>query len=150
VAPTKVWPNWEGASPSAAQSYRIHLHSLGFDIPALQRYCSADPRRTFLIATVSLRSFSHLTHVAELAGELVCTCRGFGCSAPKDRGSLTMQEALDRAAEVLYGLAGAFAARGTWLVYRAQSPPVRCNFVVNAKRVPNCETCESSRIRPSP
>ena len=36
VAPTKIWPKWQGAGAAAATAYRRRMDDAGFALPALQ------------------------------------------------------------------------------------------------------------------
>jgi len=132
VAPTKIWPKWEGATPTAAQTYRSHLRNLGFDIPALQAVLFGRPEARLFDRDGEVAFVSHLTYVAELAGELGARAVVLGAPRQRDRGTLTMEAAFDRAAEILHGLAGTFAARGTCLCIEPNPRRYACNFIVNA------------------
>jgi D-psicose/D-tagatose/L-ribulose 3-epimerase len=132
VAPTKVWPNWEGATPAAAERYGNWLRSCGFEIPALQAVLFGRPEARLFDRDGEVAFVSHLTHVAELAGALGASTVVLGAPRQRDRGSLSMEEAFDRAADVLHGLAGTFAARGTCLCIEPNPRRYACNFVVNA------------------
>lgn len=43
VAPTKLWPDWQGATPAAAAAYRERLADQGFAVPALQAILFGKP-----------------------------------------------------------------------------------------------------------
>jgi D-psicose/D-tagatose/L-ribulose 3-epimerase len=132
VAPTKVWPNWEGATPAAAESYGSRLRSLGFEVPALQAVLFGRSEARLFDRDGEIALTSHLTHVAELAGALGAHAVVLGAPRQRDRGSLTMEEAFNRAAEVLCGIAETFAARGTCLCIEPNPRRYACNFIVNA------------------
>lgn len=132
VAPTRVWRNWEGATPAAAHAYRSRLHSVGFDVPALQAVLFGRPEARLFHREGEVAFVSHLTHVAELAGALGADAVVLGAPRHRDRGSLAMEEAFDRAAEVLFGLAETFFARGTCLCIEPNPRRYACNFIVNA------------------
>ena len=43
IAPTKIWPEWIGATEKAAKEYRSRLNSEGFEVPALQAIVYGKP-----------------------------------------------------------------------------------------------------------
>jgi len=132
VAPTKVWPNWKGATPAAAECYGSRLRSLGFEVPALQAVLFDRPEARLFDHEGVFSFVSHLTYVAELAGALGAHAVVLGAPRQRDRGSLTMEEAFNSAAEVLYRLAEVFAARGTCLCIEPNPRRYACNFIINA------------------
>src|SRR5262245_24016023 len=69
VAPTKVWPDWNGASESAARAYARFLGDLGFAVPAMQAVLFGKPElRLFDTAPAARRAFEeHFRSVADLA-----------------------------------------------------------------------------------
>jgi D-psicose/D-tagatose/L-ribulose 3-epimerase len=133
VAPTKVWPNWEDATPYAAERYGNWLRSLGFDVPALQAVLFGRPEARFFDRQGERALVTHLAHVAELAGAIGARTVVLGAPRQRDRGSLTIEEALNSAAEVLYELAETFAVQGTCLCIEPNPRRYACNFIVNAK-----------------
>jgi D-psicose/D-tagatose/L-ribulose 3-epimerase len=133
VAPTRVWPNWEGATPAAAERYGRRLRSLGFEVPALQAVLFGRPDAR-LFDREGLPTFvSHLTQVAELAGALGAGAVVLGAPRQRDRGSLSQEEAFNRAANALHRLAEVFAARGSCLCIEPNPRRYACNFIVNAE-----------------
>lgn len=132
VAPTKVWPSWEGATPVAAERYGRRLLDLGFEVPALQAVLFNRPEAKLFDHDGEVAFVAHLTHVAELAGALGARAVVLGAPRQRDRGHLTKDEAFNRAAEILHGLAQKFAARNTCLCIEPNPKRYACNFIVNA------------------
>jgi sugar phosphate isomerase/epimerase len=132
VAPTKIWPNWVGATPAAAAAYGNWLRGIGFEVPALQAVLFGRPEARLFDPDGEAVLISHLSFVAELAGALGAHAVVLGAPRQRDRGSLSMDEALDHAAEVLHGLAETFAAQGVCLCIEPNPRRYACNFVVNA------------------
>jgi D-psicose/D-tagatose/L-ribulose 3-epimerase len=132
IAPTRVWPNWEGATPTAAHRYGNRLRSLGFAVPALQAVLFGRPEARLFDREGKLAFVSHLTQVAELAGALGARVVVLGAPRHRDRGSLTMPEAFNLAVEVLHGLAETFFAHGSCLCIEPNPRRYACNFIVNA------------------
>jgi len=133
VAPTKVWPNWEGATLAAAETYGKRLRSLGFEVPSMQSVLFGRPDARLFDRDGEAAFVSHLNYIAELASALGAHAVVLGAPRQRDRGSLTKREAFDRAADVLHRLAEVFAARGTCLCIEPNPARYSCNFIVNAQ-----------------
>ena len=132
VAPTKIWPNWEGATPSAAEQYGRWLRGYGFEVPAMQAVLFGKPQAQLFGADDAADFIAHLEHVAELAQALGAGVVVWGAPRQRDRGTLTMAEAYDVATGILYRLARMFAARGSCLCIEPNPRRYGCNFVINA------------------
>jgi D-psicose/D-tagatose/L-ribulose 3-epimerase len=131
IAPTKVWPNWEGATTEGAANYGAWLRSLGFEVPALQAVLFGRPEARLFEREGEAALVLHLSHVAELAGAMGARAVVLGAPRQRDRGSLTMDEAMNRAADVLRSLAETFAAYGTCLCIEPNPRRYACNFIIN-------------------
>lgn len=132
VAPTRVWPDWEGATPAAAEHYGRRLRNLGFEVPALQAVLFNRPEARLFDPEGAPLLVSHLTLVAELAGALGAKAVVLGAPRQRDRGTLSKEEAFGRAAEVLHHLAQTYAACGTCLCIEPNPRRYASNFIINA------------------
>ena len=132
VAPTRVWPEWQGATPASAERYRCRLLDSGFEVPALQAVLFGRPDASLFDPAGVPRFVSHLTRVAQLAGALGAAAVVLGAPRQRDRGALSQTEALNKASEVLYRLAEVYAAYGTCLCIEPNPRRYSCNFIVNA------------------
>jgi len=132
VAPTKVWPDWQEATPAAAAEYRRRLQAEGFAVPALQAVLFGAPRARLFDAAGEASLRNHLLRVAEIAGALGAGAVVFGAPKQRDRGALTLEAAHARAADVFRALAPAFADRGVCLCIEPNPPRYGCNFVTTA------------------
>lgn len=133
IAPTRIWPKWENATAAAAELYGRELRRSGFDVAALQ---------AVLFERADARLFSdegesvllrHLKHVAQLAGALGAPSVVFGAPRQRDRGRLSMDAAIERAAEVFCRLGETFSACGTCLCIEPIPRTYGCNFIVNSR-----------------
>ena len=131
VAPTRVWPNWEGATPAAAERYGKTLRGLGFDVPALQAVLFGRTQVHLFGEDGGAALTSHLIHVAELAGALGAQVVVLGAPGQRNRGSLTPERAFDRAAEVFRRLAEKFLSYDTCLCIEPNPQSYGCNFIRN-------------------
>lgn len=127
VAPTRFWPDWSGATPSAARAIRRRLADEAFEVPSLQAIFFAKPdlslfgdRTTFV---------DHVRRVADLATELGARILVFGAPKNRDRGALGPDVAFGRAVEVLHRCGADCAARGVKLCIEPNPPAYGCNFV---------------------
>ncbi len=132
VAPTKVWPEWQGATVAAAKQYRASLEAEGFVVPALQAVLFARPEARLFDHDGERALTEHLTHVADLAGALGAKAVVLGAPRQRTRGELSIGEAMSRAADVLRPLAKIYAERGTCLCIEPNPRRYACDFVINA------------------
>ena len=113
IAPTMIWPGWEGAVPAAARDLRRRLEGQGLAVPALQAILFARPElRVFGDATGLVE---HVARVAELAGVLGAGVMVFGSPRNRLRGDLAPAAAMDAAVPVFRAMAAACQAAGTIL-----------------------------------
>lgn len=132
VAPTKVWPDWQGATPQAAMRYGNQMRESGFEIPALQAVLFGRPEARLFDADGETALISHLTHVAELAASMGARNVVLGAPKQRQRGDLPFDDAIERAAAVLHDIAELFDACGTSLCIEPNPRRYACDFIVNA------------------
>ncbi|QCG93014.1 sugar phosphate isomerase/epimerase (plasmid) [Azospirillum sp. TSA2s] len=129
VAPPKIWPGWEGATPAAARAYRERLAGEGFAIPALQAilFGKSEPalfgsplQRTALL--------DHLSLVADLAAALGAHAVVFGAPKLRNRGTLPEEAAFAVAVETFAAAGALFAARDTTLCFEPNPPQYGCTL----------------------
>jgi len=133
IAPTKVWPEWEGATPEAARRYGHWLREEGFEVPALQAVLFGRPDARLFDPEGQEAFVHHLSRVAELAAALGARAVVLGAPKQRDRGQLDMEDAMEEAVDVLDALAHIFAAHHTCLCIEPNPKAYGCNFVVNAR-----------------
>lgn len=133
VAPTRLWPDWNGASPEAAANYAQALAAEGFSIPAMQAILFGKPALT-LFGSDSDRQhlLEHLVYVADLAVAFGAKSLVFG--APKNRqlGDLTPAAAFAIAREFFTNIARLYESRGVCLCLEANPTQYACTFVTNS------------------
>lgn len=132
VAPTKIWPDWDGATPTAAAAYRRRLEGEGFAVPALQAILFGKPQARLFDAAGEKKLAEHLLAVAALAGALGAKAVVLGAPMQRDRALLAPEAAHAHAADVLRAVAPAFADCGTCLCIEPNPPQYGCNFVTTA------------------
>ena len=133
VAPTRVWPEWEGATIGAAQRYRGKLQECGFEVPALQAVLFGRAEARLFAEDRAAAFVSHLSRIAEIASALGARVVVLGAPKHRDRGCLSMEEASDRATEVFSRLGEVFSSCDTCLCIEPNPRRYACNFIINAK-----------------
>ena len=113
IAPTMIWPGWEGATVGAARDVRRRLEGQGLAVPALQAILFARPDLYVFGDATSL--VEHVARVAELAGVLGAGVMVFGSPRNRLRGELAPAAAMDAAVPVFRAMAAACHAAGTTL-----------------------------------
>jgi D-psicose/D-tagatose/L-ribulose 3-epimerase len=132
IAPTTIWPGWEGSSAAAARRYRTFLSEQGFEVPAMQSLLFARPLARLFDAQGEQELLTHLTHVAAIAGALGARVAVLGAPRQRDRGTRTGPEALEQAVPVLRQAAAMFRDQGCCLCIEPNPPEYGCNFICTA------------------
>lgn len=131
VAPTRLWPDWSGATPAAARAVRGRLADEAFEVPSLQAIFFGKPALNLFGDSDAF--VDHLRHVADLAMELGARILVFGAPKNRDRGTLPEQVAFERAIDVLRRCGADCAARGIRLCIEPNPPSYGCNFVTDSR-----------------
>jgi sugar phosphate isomerase/epimerase len=130
IAPSRLWPDWIGATPAAAASLRDRMAALGLAVPAVQAALFARPALHLFGAPPTQRAVrEHMTLVAAIAGALGAASIVFGAPRNRDRGPRSHAQAMADALPVLRAIGDACAAAGTCLCLEANPPAYACNFL---------------------
>jgi D-psicose/D-tagatose/L-ribulose 3-epimerase len=136
IAPTKLWPDWAGADPEDAQSLRQSIEAKGLCIPAIQSVLFGLPGLQLFGSPDSRQALvAHLAKVAKLAGALGATAIVFGSPRNRDRGELSLTQAMDQAIPMLRQVGDACAAAGTCLCLEPNPEAYNCNFLTHWQEV---------------
>jgi D-psicose/D-tagatose/L-ribulose 3-epimerase len=128
IAPTKIWPDWIGATPEAAARLRADLEARGFVVPALQSILFGRPDLRVFGGASSL--VDHVASVAALAGALGAGVMVFGSPRNRLRGTLSEAEAMRQAVPVFREIGAACAAAGTCLGIEANPSQYGGDFLL--------------------
>lgn len=134
IAPTKLWPDWVGATPAAARTAKARLADAGFEVPALQAVLFGRPSARLFAADGVDDFVAHLREVAALAAAFGARAIVLGAPKQRDRGELSQDEAFARAVPVLRGVAQVFADSGCCLCIEPNPVDYGCNFITEARQ----------------
>jgi sugar phosphate isomerase/epimerase len=133
IAPTRVWPEWRGATATAARGLRFRLAAQGLAVPSLQAILFGKPELVLFGEPATTTAFvDHVRHVADLAAELGAHALVFGAPKARHRGTLALETAMRRAAAVLSGIGEHCAQRRVTLCIEPNPPSYDCDFIVNS------------------
>jgi len=131
IAPTMVWPGWEGATQEAARALRDSLAGQGFAVPALQSILFARPDlHVFGDAASRDALVAHISRVAALAGALGAGVMVFGSPRNRLRGDRAPERAMDEVVPLFRALAEACRNEGTTLGIEANPPQYGGDFLL--------------------
>lgn len=145
VAPTIVWPGWDGATPAAAARYRREVEARGLTCSSMQAILFGRPDLTLFGDDSVFRNLrAHLAEIAGLAATLGAGAVVFGAPANRARGALDPASAMRLAAERFAAIGDDFAASGVVLCIEPNPPEYGCDFVTTA-----AEAVELARLADS-
>ena len=128
IAPTTIWPGWEGATPEAAREVRARLAGRGLAVPALQSVLFGRAELQVFGDLAPLRA--HVAKVAGLAGALGAGVMVFGSPRNRLRGEMAADAAMERAVPVFRALGEVCAAEGTALGIEANPAAYGGDFLL--------------------
>jgi D-psicose/D-tagatose/L-ribulose 3-epimerase len=132
VAPTRVWPDWSGITPQALAELKSAIAAEGLQVSSLQAILFQKPELQLFAEGSAAKAFAdHLRFCAELAAQLGAKSVVFGAPRNRDRGSLSEDEAFDRAVALFGPIAEVYTANGVALGLEANPVQYACNFVTH-------------------
>jgi len=132
VAPTRIWPQWEGMTVEAAGLLFDLLRSQSLQVSSMQSILFQKQYQLFGSETDRSDMFDHLRRCADIAARLEAQHLVFGAPKNRDRGSLSEEDALEVAAEFFAKVGSYFASLGVCLGFEANPPQYSCNFASNS------------------
>lgn len=134
VAPTRVWPNWEGITPASVSEFRQRLQSAGFGISSLQSILFQKPElRLFGSREERTALHNHLSFCAGLARDLGATCMVFGSPKNRTRGALSEPEALSIATDFFTNVVRYCHRQGVFIGFEANPADYACDFATESQ-----------------
>ena len=131
IAPTMLWPGWEGATPAAARIARTQLADAGLAIPALQSILFAQPDLHVFGDDASRTALrAHIARVAALAAALGAGVMVFGSPRNRLRGDLAPEAAMAQAIKLFRDLGAICHNAGTTLGIEANPEQYGGDFLL--------------------
>jgi sugar phosphate isomerase/epimerase len=131
VAPTKIWPEWQGANYKSSISYKNEIAKKGFVIPALQAILFNRPEAKLFDVSGEKNLIEHLKIVAEVAEGLGAKCVVFGAPKQRNIGKLTHKEALDHSIPIFAKIGDIFSNHNAIFCIEPNPKKYSCNFINN-------------------
>lgn len=131
VAPTKIWANWDGATPHNAEAYRKQMANEGFVIPAMQAILFG--RHDLQIFEPECHTFflEHIKFVADLSAGLGAKVLVLGAPKNRRRGQIAMSQAVEIAREFLCQAGEICSSRGCCIGLEHNPVEYGCDFITN-------------------
>lgn len=134
VAPSRVWPGWEGATPEAGRAFREKLAGMGYEIPAFQALLyGVEGAEVFGDEAQQEILCEHITKVAALAEAMGAKLLVFGSPRSRNRGELGPEEAFSKAVDIFGRLGEICAKHQVVLGLEANPQEYKCNFVTRTQ-----------------
>lgn len=129
VAPTRVWPEWNGITPDALRRFRSEVEDAGLAISSLQALLFGKPElRLFGTAHEREGLADHLRWCADIASGLGAASLVFGAPRNRRRESLPEDTAFRMATDLFAAVSGHYADRGVVLAFEANPQEYGCDF----------------------
>jgi D-psicose/D-tagatose/L-ribulose 3-epimerase len=133
VAPTRVWPHWQGIDAASVRAFRRVVESSGLGISSLQSILFQKPELNLFGSDEDRRAMKeHLRQCADLAANLGAGCMVFGAPRNRDRGSLPEAEAFAIATDFFARVGADCAQRGVYVGFEANPVEYKCNFATES------------------
>jgi sugar phosphate isomerase/epimerase len=133
IAPTKIWPDWQGMDVPGAAKVREQVQRHGFSVPALQAVLFARPELMMFASDESRdRTHEHLCRVADVAAALGATAVVFGAPRNRDPLELENDEAFGVAVDFFSRVGAYYESRKTVLCIEANPPQYACRFITDS------------------
>jgi D-psicose/D-tagatose/L-ribulose 3-epimerase len=133
VAPTRLFPDWEGITPANLRDFRRKVEDRGLLISSLQSILFQKPGlQLFGPPEGRILVRDHLIFCADFAAALGATAMVFGAPRNRDRGVLSPEEAFNSAVTTFQEVAPLCADRGVALVFEANPVAYGCNFATDS------------------
>lgn len=135
LAPSVVWPGWQGATVLAARAYAQALADRGLHIPSMQALLFGCPAAVLFGANGSTHFEAQLARCAALGQALGARVAVLGAPRQRQRGALSTGQAAEQAAAPLRRAAARFADAGMVLAIEPARPEEGGDFLTNTTDV---------------
>jgi sugar phosphate isomerase/epimerase len=133
IAPTRLWPDWQDASPRAAEAASAQYATRGISIGALQAILFGKPQHKLFGAKAEREGLvKHLRFCAEIAGAFGARSLVFGAPKNRELNGLSEGAAFELARECFAAVAPDFEKHGACLCLEANPPQYGCQFLTDS------------------
>lgn len=133
IAPTKVWPKPLEASLDDVRQYRRTWEDRGLRIAAMQSLLFGQPDLRVLGSGDEQReTIAYLKRITEIAAELGAGPLVFGSPRNRLRGSMPINEAMDRCAPLFRELGDYADGVGACVCLEPNPPQYGCDFIITS------------------
>ena len=134
VAPSKVWPNWEGITPATVRRFVDHVASFGLRVSSFQAIVyGKNDLCIFGDDEARGRLLQHLHFVASLAEDMGAGPLVFGAPRNRQVGSLAPEEAQQEAIDFFRQVAESCHSHSAVFCIEPNPKDYQCDFVNTAK-----------------
>lgn len=137
VAPTAIYPNWEGFCVEAGVAYREYLRGHGFCAPALQSILYGRPELSVFDPSCWGAFLKHIEALAQFAQALGAKVLVFGSPKNRRRGQLSMEQAFEMAIPFVRDMGEICMAHDCAIGWEHNPVEYQCDFINNMADV--CE-----------
>ena len=131
IAPTKIWPNWEGATQKNAEAYRKQMANEGFDIPAMQAILFGRSDLQLFEPECHTNFLEHIKCVADLSAGLGAKVLVFGAPKNRRRGQISIRRATEIASKFLYHAGEICIGSGCCIGLEHNPIEYGCDYITN-------------------
>ena len=133
IAPTRLWPEWQGASRSAAETAGNDCLSYGLPVVAMRAILFGKPEHKLLGSDADRDNLGkHLELCADLASGMGARSLVLGAPKNRDLNGRSPADAFTIAREFFTELAPYYSRQGVWLCLEANPPQYGCQFITNS------------------
>ncbi|MBC7740777.1 MAG: sugar phosphate isomerase/epimerase [Bdellovibrionaceae bacterium] len=130
IAPSKIWPDPFAVSPNEAQEFKRSMNQLGFDIVALQSLLYGRPElKIFESAASRQETSNYLLKMIDLAEQLGAKVVVFGSPKNRQRGALSLTDAVNMAIPFFKSIGDYACAREIHFCFEANATHYGCDFI---------------------
>jgi len=134
IAPTIVWPGWEGANVDNAMRYRHRVADAGLVCSSIQAILFGRRGLSLFGDKSEFQTLQeHMALVADISAALGARVAVFGSPANRRRGELSAETAMQIATERLRAIGDIFAAATSLLCIEPNPPEYGCDFITTAE-----------------
>ena len=134
IAPTIVWPGWEGANVDNAMRYRHRVADAGLVCSSVQAILFGRRGLSLFGDESEFQTLQeHMALIADISAALGARVAVFGSPANRRRGELSAETAMQIATERLRAIGDIFAGATSLLCIEPNPPEYGCDFITTAE-----------------